>query len=194
MRRREFLGLVAERRYRGRRPVRHSRRLCPWSDFLTAHPLMGTRRWRPRSDWALKRPAMSRVRTSRSNTAGRTIRTIACQHLRRLGQPSRDRDFSRMAFDCRDREAHAHAVGLRRVEGFKETRQALRAQPMAGIRTATHTPSGSILTVLMCNSRLPSSTPLIDWMALTIKFNITCCSCTRSHWMRGNSPASCVPP
>jgi hypothetical protein len=44
--------------------------------------------------------------------------------------------------------------------------------------------------VLMCNSRLPSSTPLIDWMELTIKFNITCCSCTRSHWMRGNSPAN----
>src|SRR5258706_13618559 len=40
-----------------------------------------------------------------------------------------------MGFDNRaaDREAHAHAVGLRRVEGFKETRQALRAQPMAGI-------------------------------------------------------------
>src|SRR5436190_13262946 len=40
-----------------------------------------------------------------------------------------------MGFDNRaaDREAHAHAVGLRRVEGFKETRQALRTQPMAGI-------------------------------------------------------------
>jgi hypothetical protein len=34
-----------------------------------------------------------------------------------------------MGFDNRaaDRKAHAHAVGLRRVEGFKETRQALRA-------------------------------------------------------------------
>jgi hypothetical protein len=32
-----------------------------------------------------------------------------------------------------DREAHAHAVGLRRVEGFKETRHALQAQAMAGI-------------------------------------------------------------
>src|SRR5258707_7027167 len=69
-----------------------------------------------------------------------------------------------IGFDNRaaDREAHAHAVGLRRVEGFKETRQALRAQPMAGIphrgayrlRLDTH--------VVMCNSRLPSSTPLID--------------------------------
>src|SRR5580700_2739659 len=40
-----------------------------------------------------------------------------------------------MGFDNRaaDREAHAHAVGLRRVEGFKETRQALRAQPLSGI-------------------------------------------------------------
>src|SRR5271163_475357 len=40
-----------------------------------------------------------------------------------------------MRFDNRaaDREAHAHAVGLRCVEGFKEKRQALRAQPMAGI-------------------------------------------------------------
>ena len=40
-----------------------------------------------------------------------------------------------MGFDNRaaDREAHAHAVGLRGVEGFKETRQAFRAQPMAGI-------------------------------------------------------------
>src|ERR1700746_1254151 len=40
-----------------------------------------------------------------------------------------------MGFDNRaaDREAQAHAVGLRRVEGFKETRHALWAQPMAGI-------------------------------------------------------------
>ena len=40
-----------------------------------------------------------------------------------------------MGFDNRaaDREAHAHAVGLRRVEGFKEPREALRAQPRAGI-------------------------------------------------------------
>src|SRR5580704_9218328 len=40
-----------------------------------------------------------------------------------------------MGFDngAADREAHAHAVGLRRVEGFKEPRHGLRAQPMAGI-------------------------------------------------------------
>ena len=40
-----------------------------------------------------------------------------------------------MSFDNRavDREAYAHAVGLRRVEGFKEARQALQAQPMAGV-------------------------------------------------------------
>src|SRR5258707_14898036 len=40
-----------------------------------------------------------------------------------------------MGFDNRaaDREAHAHAVGLRRVEGFKETRQSFRAQPGAGV-------------------------------------------------------------
>src|SRR5258708_36149621 len=40
-----------------------------------------------------------------------------------------------VGFDNRaaDREAHAHAVGLRRVEGFKETRQALRAQPRPGV-------------------------------------------------------------
>src|SRR6478735_3062516 len=44
----------------------------------------------------------------------------------------------------------------------------------------------------MCNSRLPSSTPLIDWMALTIKFNITCCSCTRSPSTGGRPSASCV--
>src|ERR1700754_2630519 len=39
-----------------------------------------------------------------------------------------------MGFDNRaaDREAHAHAVGLRRVEGFEKTRQGL-PQPMAGI-------------------------------------------------------------
>src|SRR5258705_4379238 len=43
-------------------------------------------------------------------------------------------------------------------------------------RTVTHTASGPILTVLICNSRLPSATLLIDWMALTFKFNITCCS------------------
>src|SRR6266581_3873660 len=40
-----------------------------------------------------------------------------------------------MGFDNRaaDREAHAHAVGLRRVEWFKETRQSFRAQPGAGV-------------------------------------------------------------
>jgi len=40
-----------------------------------------------------------------------------------------------MGFDNRaaDREAHAHTVGLRRVEGFKKTREALRAQPRAGV-------------------------------------------------------------
>src|ERR1700741_3155022 len=40
-----------------------------------------------------------------------------------------------MGFDNRaaDREAHAHTVGLRRVERFKDTRQALRGEPMAGI-------------------------------------------------------------
>src|ERR1700722_10052941 len=40
-----------------------------------------------------------------------------------------------MGFNNRaaDREAHAHAVGLRRVEGFKETRQAFRAQPMTAV-------------------------------------------------------------
>ena len=29
-----------------------------------------------------------------------------------------------------------------------------------------------MLTVPTCNSRSSSSTPLIDWMALTIKFNV----------------------
>ena len=32
-----------------------------------------------------------------------------------------------------NREAHAHAVGLRRIEWFKETRQSFGAQPGAGI-------------------------------------------------------------
>src|SRR4029450_9035829 len=45
-----------------------------------------------------------------------------------------------MGFDDRaaDREAHAHAIGLRRVEGFKETRQALRAQPGRAPGPRTH--------------------------------------------------------
>jgi hypothetical protein len=40
-----------------------------------------------------------------------------------------------MGFDNRaaDREAHAHAVGLRRIEWCKETRQSFRAQPGAGV-------------------------------------------------------------
>jgi hypothetical protein len=44
-----------------------------------------------------------------------------------------------MGFDNRaaDREAHAHAVGLRRVEGFKETREALRAQRCLQLRQAS---------------------------------------------------------
>ena len=40
-----------------------------------------------------------------------------------------------MGFDNRaaNREAHADAVGLRRIEWFKETRQSLGAQPGAGV-------------------------------------------------------------
>src|SRR5271156_4227832 len=40
-----------------------------------------------------------------------------------------------MGFDNRaaDREAHAHSVGLRRVEGLEETRQSFGAQPRAGV-------------------------------------------------------------
>ena len=40
-----------------------------------------------------------------------------------------------MTFDDRaaDGQAHADAVGLGRVEGFKEARQALRSQPWAGV-------------------------------------------------------------
>jgi hypothetical protein len=40
-----------------------------------------------------------------------------------------------MGFDNRaaDREAQAHAVRLCRVESFKETREALRTQPRAGV-------------------------------------------------------------
>ena len=40
-----------------------------------------------------------------------------------------------MSFDNRaaDREAHAHAVGLRRIEWFKETRQSFGAQSGAGV-------------------------------------------------------------
>ena len=42
---------------------------------------------------------------------------------------------SAVSFDNRaaDRQPHAHAVGLRRVEWFKETRQSFRAQPGAGV-------------------------------------------------------------
>jgi len=70
--------------------------------------------------------------------------------------------------------------GLRRVEGVqRDAAGSPGSSPVAGIlRTATRTPSGSILTVLMYNSRLPSSKRhLIDWMALTIRFKRpTCCS------------------
>src|SRR6266446_2615092 len=40
-----------------------------------------------------------------------------------------------MGFDNRaaDREAHAHALGLGRVEWLEQTREALRAQPRAGV-------------------------------------------------------------
>jgi hypothetical protein len=80
------------------------------------------------------------------------------------------------------------ALSCRRV---KKDAAVCGAQPMAGIphrdahalRLDTHGAD--------CNSRLRSSTLLIDCMALTI--NITCCNCTRSHRTRGNSPASCVP-
>jgi hypothetical protein len=41
-------------------------------------------------------------------------------------------------------------------------------------RTPTRTPSASSVSVLICYSRLLSPSPLIAWMALTIKLTITC--------------------
>jgi Putative MetA-pathway of phenol degradation len=45
------------------------------------------------------------------------------------------REGARVSFDNRaaDRQTHAHATGLCRVECFKETRQSFRAQPGAGV-------------------------------------------------------------
>jgi hypothetical protein len=47
-------------------------------------------------------------------------------------------------------------------------------------------------SVLISKSRWPSATSLIARMPLTIKFSITCCSCTRSPSMSGKSSARSV--
>src|SRR5882672_7557346 len=93
-------------------------------------------------------PLCPRERTSRIAVA----MSVSCQQATSItdgGSVSGDRKLKEstsrlapgrpqpptMGFDNRaaDREAHAHAVGLRRVEGFKETREAFRAQPRAGV-------------------------------------------------------------
>ena len=99
-----------------------------------------------------------------------------------------------MGFDNRaaDREAHAHAVGLRRVEWFKETRQSFRAQPGAGV---LHPEAHRVRFRLAGSDEHLSgavSNRTIAWTALRMRLRTTCCSWTRSPWMRGRPSASCV--
>src|SRR6266478_4320230 len=76
-----------------------------------------------------QRAISTRSRSVRSGGRDRKLKESTLRLARDRPQPPI------LGFDNRaaDREAHAHAVGLRRVEGFKETRQTFRAQPMAGI-------------------------------------------------------------
>src|SRR6266481_264547 len=78
--------------------------------------------------------------------------SVSCQQATSItagGSVSRDRKLKestlRLARDrpqpsavglddrAADREAHAHALGLGRVEWLEQTREALRAQPRAGV-------------------------------------------------------------
>ena len=54
-------------------------------------------------------------------------------------------------------------------------------------RTATSTSSGSVLPVVISNSRGPSLVPLMASMALMSRLRITCCSSTRSPKTSGKS-------
>ncbi len=97
-------------------------------------------------------------------------------------------------FDDRaaNREPQPQTALLGRVEGLKDVLESLRRQSGTESRTATSTPPGSALTVLINNWRALSLVSLMAWTALMIKFRITCCSCTRSASMSGKPSARCI--
>ena len=89
---------------------------------------------------------------------------------------------SPVSFDDRtaDRESHAHAAGLGRVECVERRSRLSGFSPGPESCTSTSTPFDASSAVLIINSRDPSLTSLIASTALTIKLRITCCSWTRS--------------
>ena len=79
-----------------------------------------------------------------------------------------------------DRQAHAQAARLGRVEGLEQPLELRWIQPRTLSCTITSTPPEAAVPVRTSRSRAPSLTPPIASRALTIRFRITCCSCTRS--------------
>ncbi len=97
---------------------------------------------------------------------------------RPMGQIWRSPYTSPVSFDNRtaDRESHAHAIGLARIES----------------RTMISAPGESSFPEPTTRSRRPSLTPLIASIALMIKLSSTCCSWTRSPGIDGKSLESRV--
>src|SRR6478672_13447331 len=75
-----------------------------------------------------QRATSTRSRSVRSGGRDRELKESTLRFARDCPQPSA------VGFDDRaaDRQAYAHALGLGRVEGLEQTREALWAQPRAG--------------------------------------------------------------
>src|SRR6266850_78694 len=91
------------------------------------YPQEPTSSVRPASSEKCQRATSTRSRSVRSGGGDRKLK----ERTPRLA-PGRPQPPT-MGFDDRaaDREAHAHAVGPRRVEWLEQTQEALRAQPRA---------------------------------------------------------------
>jgi hypothetical protein len=76
-----------------------------------------------------QRATSTRPRSVRSVSRDRKLKESTLRFARDRSQPSAVGLDDRAA----DRLAHAHALGLGRVEWLEQTREALRAQPRAGV-------------------------------------------------------------
>jgi len=99
-----------------------------------------------------------------------------------------------MCFDDRvtNRQPHAEAVRLGRVERIEDALGIGLRQPGPESHTVTSTPSVSILLVLIKHSRVSAPTSLIASIAFMIRFRITCCNWTLSPRMCGSPSDGCI--
>ena len=99
-----------------------------------------------------------------------------------------------MRFDDRaaDRQSHAHAAALGRVERIEQALRLFPGQAGVRIRTSTRTPPGLSAAVPISKSRDCSLASLIASAAFMIRFRMTCCSWIWSPRMDGKPRANSV--